>query len=529
MRRGIMRHLLVIDDEPNLVDGLCNAISESLGDSVDVSKAYSGSEALAILSENPIDLVITDVRMPGISGLDLLRAINERQFGCRVLVITGYEEFSAIHEAVNLHNIAGFLLKSAGDDEIINAIKSTLIAIEEDEKVQLSLALAERKSEALDTLLRERRLWHLLGILPYYDASSASQETSLNIDIAQPMLIILVRTFSAYLGTDILIWLEQQMHRCFSTHFNMEMSILSQTEIAWILQRRDDVDFPFSCDERRASALRMGMLEIQSLLANNDMEISVVLTSKWISSYDLPGYVFALRNTMKNLLADVQHQQVLDVSTDDKEWFAASLRVASHHVSGAQYIHSAKNALLEGDEEQWQASLSKASPIKDSDPSIITRFLTMLIATAYSLNLPTIEDTPVLLDPANNYENLKKAGIMICQRRKQASKHAIRDLLSRIHGTIEKEIGNPTLSLTFIAAQTHHNPSYLSRLYKQHTGVNITDTINDIRINQACELLNDLTLRISDISRRVGYASPSYFTFCFCKKMGVTPKEYRNR
>ncbi|MCL2361548.1 MAG: response regulator [Defluviitaleaceae bacterium] len=522
-----MRHLLVIDDEPNLVDGLCNAIAESLGDSVDVSKAYSGSEALAILSESPMDLVITDIRMPGINGLDLLHAIHECQFGCRVLIITGYEEFNVIHEAVKLPSTAGFLLKDEGDEAIIKAVNNTLLAIEEDEKIQLSLALADRQSKALEILLRERRLWHLLGILPYYDESS-SLETTLAVDVAQPMLLIVVRTLSAYFSTDTLIWLEQQVHKSFSAIFSMEMSILSPTDTAWLLQKRGDTSFPLEDDGRRAGVLRTGMLEIQSLLANNGVEVSVALASKWIKAPNLPGYVHALRKLMQNLLVGGRHQQVIDVSADEEGQFAASLESANFHVSGERCIHRAKNALLEGDEKDWEDSLMEASRISDSDPSIITRLLTMLIASVDALGLPMIEDIPILLNPANDYENLREIGAMLCLRRRQASKHAIRDLITRIHETIEKELGSPTLSLAFIAAQTHHNPSYLSRLYKQHTGVNITETINSMRISRACELLNDSSLRINDISRRVGYASPSYFTFCFCKKMGVTPKEYRS-
>jgi len=230
---------------------------------------------------------------------------------------------------------------------------------------------------------------------------------------------------------------------------------------------------------------------------------------------------------MQNLLAGGQHQQVIDVSTDEKGQFAASLASANFHVSGERCIHRAKNALLEGNEVDWEASLLDAVRISSSDPSVITRLLSMLIATAGSLGMPAFEDIPVLLEPTHEYKNLKDVGLMLCHRRRQASKHVINDLLARIHETIDKELSSPTLSLTYIATQTHHNPSYLSRLYKQHTGVNITETINNMRINKACELLYDSSLRISEISRRVGYASPSYFTFCFCKKMGITPKEYR--
>ncbi|MCL2572384.1 MAG: response regulator [Defluviitaleaceae bacterium] len=513
-----MRYLLVIDDEPNLADGLCHALMEALGDDIDVSKAYSGSEALSILTKHPIDLVITDVRMPDISGLDLLQEIHNRRIGCRVLIITGYDEFGAIHEAVKMPQTVGFLLKNEGDDEIIKAAKTALIAIEEDEKVALSLALAERQSKALEILLRERRLWHILGILPNYDESAAA--TTLAIDLSKPLLIAVVRTSSEYVNTSTLIWLEQQIGLAFGTYFYLEMSILNQTDIAWILQQRDNTPLPL------AEIIRSGMLEVQSLLATKAVELSVAFISKPIIDIELPGYVHALRNILQNLMARGQHQQVIDVSADNGA-YAANLETARHYVSTDRYLNNAKNALTKGNELEWETAFQEILSHSATDSSIITRLLTILIATSDALNMPPVRDISKLLTPTDNHIKLNDIGIAICRKRKQASKRAITDLITRIHDIIEKDLDSPTLSLTSIASQIHHNPSYLSRLYKQQTGMKIIDKINEIRIHRACDLLEDPNLKISDIAIKVGYASPSYFTFFFRKKTGTTPKEYR--
>jgi len=522
-----MRNILVIDDEPNLVDGLSHVLSENLGDDVDISKAYSGVEAFEILSKNPIDLVITDVRMPDVSGLDLLQAIHERSMGCRVLILTGYGEFDAIHEAIKLPPTVGFLLKTEGDEEIINAVKTSLAAIEESEKTQRSLALAERQGKALDILLRERRLWHLLGMLPYYDESVASLETSLAIDVGKPLLLVVVRCFSTYISADNLIWIEQQVSRLLSSRFVAEMSLLGPTDMAWLLQSCDDTTGRIE-DEARIRALRTSWLEIQSRLANSGTDISVAFISKWIHAAGLPGYLHALRNVLQNLWAAGKPLQVIDVSADEPGLLNNLLETADSYVSGNMYIHRAKNALLQGDESQWEGSIIDASRLSGSDPSVMIRLLSMLTATVNAFGLPPINDIPKLLSPLDNYIHLREIGVGLCRMRNQASKHAITGLIARVHEIIEKNIGSPTLSVPTIAALTHYNPSYLSRLYKQQTGVNIMETINEMRIKKACALLKDDNNRISDVTRRVGYASPSYFTFFFKKRMGITPKEYRS-
>jgi two-component system response regulator YesN len=71
------------------------------------------------------------------------------------------------------------------------------------------------------------------------------------------------------------------------------------------------------------------------------------------------------------------------------------------------------------------------------------------------------------------------------------------------------------------------NPSYLSRLYKQLTGVNVTDTILDVRISRAKRLLKESNLKVHDIAAKVGFDSDAYFIRSFKKKCGMTPQEYR--
>jgi len=525
-----MRHLLVIDDEPGLADGLSHALAEHFGDSVDICKAYSGEEALAILSTNPIDLVITDVRMPDISGLDLLHQIWQSQMNCRVIIITGYDEFNAIHEAVKLPNTAGFLLKNEGDKAIFDAVSNTLAVIEEEERNQLDLALAKHQNQALDTLLKERRLWHILGILPHYDEFAPFAETPLSIDIDRPVILMVIRCFSGYLSAGNLVWLEHQVSQYIGTYFETEMCMLGSTDVAWLLQERKNEPLKFPNSGQRAKALRAIMLEIQSRLANNGVEISVVLTSKWIDVCDLPGYVHALRNALQNTPVDSQRLRFIDVATDEKELLSILLENADYYVASNKYIHLAKNALLEGNEEKWDEAVRTICSLWASNLSVITKLLSILIATANDLDMPQANDEiPKLLNPAHEYALLRACGNSICRRNKQNSKRAFSNLISTVHEIIEKNLDSPTLSVASIAIVTHYNPSYLSRLYKQLTNATITETINEMRITTACSLLKDSNLKINDISKRVGYASSSYFTFFFRKRMGITPKAYRSK
>ena len=84
------------------------------------------------------------------------------------------------------------------------------------------------------------------------------------------------------------------------------------------------------------------------------------------------------------------------------------------------------------------------------------------------------------------------------------------------------------LSLARLAEKVYFNPSYLSRIFKQVTGINILSYINDIRVGKAKELLRDSSLKIHEIAAAVGYDSPSYFTQFFKRIVKISPQEYRD-
>ena len=523
-----MRHILVVDDEPNLVDGLCHVLNEALTDEIDISKAYGGVEALNILRQNPVDLVITDIRMPDAGGRELLQEIHKRRLNSRVLIITGYDEFNVIHEAVKLPFVDGFLLKNEGDEVIINAVKKSLTGIEEAERTQFALALAKRQNQNLDILLKERRMWSILGLLPYRDTSTALAETYLAIDTGKPFLTTVVRSFSSFISADAIIWLEQQFHRIFGADFSMEVSIIDSSDMVWLMQERDDATTKYPDIIERSRALRAGMLEIQSRLANNGVKISVAFSSQLLRASELPlGYIHVFKNVLQNLSISGRHQQVVDLNTDEKELFGALSENAAFYTLGAKYIHKAKNALLNGDEKEWADAMLGLSHYSAPIPAIMVQLLNTFIQTCDALGLPPITDVHKLLSPSGDYAGLNAAGISVCRKRKADSGNAISNSINRVHEVIEKNLDDPILSVSSIALETHYNPSYLSRLYKKQMGINITETINEARIRRACELLENPSIKIGEISHKVGYASPSSFTFFFRKQMGITPKEYR--
>ena len=116
-------------------------------------------------------------------------------------------------------------------------------------------------------------------------------------------------------------------------------------------------------------------------------------------------------------------------------------------------------------------------------------------------------------------------GIFLQQNTEQENRAAI--AIQRLQKYIQENPGGD-LSLSSLADLVYFNPKYLSRLFKQVSGVNLSDYIQNVRLKKVCELLRDSALKVHEIAAYIGYFSAPCFTRFFKKAMGMTPQEYRD-
>jgi len=128
-----MYNILVVDDEVEIADYLHQLVKGLETFEVDAYKAYSGDEALTLLGRNRMDIVLSDMKMPGLSGLDLLERINERWPHCLVIFLTGYQDFDSIYTATKMGSVQ-YLLKTLEDHEILDALEITIARLEKERR-----------------------------------------------------------------------------------------------------------------------------------------------------------------------------------------------------------------------------------------------------------------------------------------------------------------------------------------------------------------------------------------------------------
>lgn len=158
--------VLLVDDEPYIVECVENLLEEQSKLSIEAYRAYTANQALRILNERKIDIMIADIQMPGLSGLKLARVVRDRWPACRVILLTAHAEFEYAREAMQA-DVSEYVLKTDSDSVILEAFHNCARNLERDFKRLdfLSMGRAPRKhdvlySNALLSMLKNRREAH---------------------------------------------------------------------------------------------------------------------------------------------------------------------------------------------------------------------------------------------------------------------------------------------------------------------------------------------------------------------------------
>ena len=138
-----MLTILIVDDEKEITINLHRILTNRFGADCEILKTSISRAARDILQTQVIDILMTDIRMPGLSGFDLAKIAKENNPFCKVVFLTGFQEFEYVYEAIKL-GCDDFLLKVSTNEEILNVMEETIMAVQKDEAQRELLDQAER-------------------------------------------------------------------------------------------------------------------------------------------------------------------------------------------------------------------------------------------------------------------------------------------------------------------------------------------------------------------------------------------------
>ena len=527
-----MRRILIVDDEPIIVQGLLSAVSERMPEA-DLYSAYSGEDALRLLSETRMDIVLSDMAMPGMDGLQLMERIRSQWPECRVIFLSGHSEFDMMYRAIRGKAVT-FLLKTEGFDRIVSVLRDTVKSLDSDEEHREALDRLSAQQEVTRQFLQREALSSLIR-----GRISRLHSETLEIDPSQPMLPLYAYIESSTDGCTLeefneKLLLTDRVLRGQLSGYPVNIAFWNRHEdLLWLLQPEQGADMHrcMLCARENMELIQEGILNETGMTLAFALHTSAVTADRLSDTYQslrrricqgagVPGMIALqpcdARSASSPLLSDT---------------LVSRFREALEHMN-----ESALPGLL----DRVTSVFRCAAPM--DDPYMLEAFMTVSHLFLSYINrwklhesvrfpggLSGLTGVSGFTSWSQTADAFRDLGLSLLRLREGDQGNRSRETVEKIRAHIERSLRDPdALSLSRISEITYFNPAYLSRLFHQLTGETLSEYISSARIRRANRLLADPELRVSEIAEAVGFSVPANFSRFYRKMTGRSPQEYRD-
>lgn len=553
-----MYRLLIVDDEDIIVDGLFSLFTEKTSFDLDVYRAYSAMEAMELLKQMRIDIVITDVRMPKISGLELSEYIAANWPLCKVIFLTGYKSFDyAVHAVKN--NVVEYVVKTEGDNVLINALKKAIDALDKSYNVEKLTSKVKEQMKIIQTNFQRDFTRTLLE--SRIDQIDINQQTFDDIGIKLkadlPVILLVgrleykcVKDKSLEERIECYYLLDSIIEHDLSERADKLFSVMDGHYLIWLLQPAENTIDNNSLDEayKKMGIYVQGMLEnIQkSYLDSFKMDVTFAIytqpvlwseVGKAFSDLQKVYKQFAGSSTGLILTEHVLNEEYTEIQIEVNRFLEKIgdykskiflLQLYLDAGNGEDFKH-VLNGIIDYLREIKSMNFTPALEVYFSIAIMFIEYINRrnnLETIAFKIGITKL----MHIDEYNSWEDaagyLNELTDIIFNLQKQNHDETTSHIIIKLKEYINQHL-NEDVTLVKLADQVMLNPYYISRLFKQETGVNLSEYIYEKKVLQAKTLLTDQSIKIQEISKLLGFETSSYFARFFKKYTGRTPQEFR--
>jgi two-component system response regulator YesN len=542
--------LLIAEDEDTIREGIVNMIDWKAHQIEVIGEVGNGSEALAMMEDHPPDLLLTDIRMPQMNGLELIEAAQRKGYGFRSIILSGYNEFSYAKQAISL-GVVDYVLKPCRPEEILRTVlkaKDVIVAQRSQENQRFEKERSWHKNAPLvksqvlsqwiqhPPLPLERRE-ELIGELSMAIAPEGPQIGLVSFDIEPPTdgkrgqdfvllryaaLNIISETLGPiYKGRietfhdgNRLLWLGSGMAG--SDHRKSYRAPLQLKEQIAKLQDNLETYLKLSISIAvGACHSHISEAHLSYKEANQAME------SRFLNGKG--GVYFYTEGTGGHTGTSPEMVSILD----DAELNGLEDEMLSAVSAGSYEV--ALDLL-----EKWLDRFrSNPGSLKQEVNIRATALVVRLKRLTQEKQVTGFEWKQHLvnwMEQAPQVETLEELSTIlnkVMQNVVEAfSNH--RPLHRTVVTALEiiRQKYNTNLTLEFVAKEAYVSNTYLSSLFRQELGVNFLDYLHQYRVEEAKKLLRQ-NLKMYAVAKLVGYGEERHFSATFKKWTGLTPSQYQ--
>lgn len=529
-----MIKVLVVDDEKWIREGIISKVHGYRHDILCVYGAADGEEALQIVEENCPDVIITDIRMTNMDGLQLMRTVHKKHPGIKFIVVSGYADFEYAQQAIDM-GVSAYLLKPIKDGEFANALTKAIDDFNAESRIVNIINEVEELRNDNNFLVTEKLLNKILHSVNYNKQDFEKLKSYKKIDEKHHILGLIQVDPSNYktsdFETDDIVVIKYAITNVL-LEISKNFSITEDNICVFYNFKEVNQIFVWGSDAEDADLKNkfLGLMNDVRDKIYKYLKISVTIavseeeTSFSNLLYKQAKEAFNLRFVHGSNSVYTYEYKSKSLPAED---YASKLRMLEKCLKIYDY-HNIELVL---------SNIFSANNLQKINAANIKYlyFLTVntIIKTFSSMNIEIPPDTDILSDdildsfyePSQITEYILEAIRGICVEPKDLPsdcKNIIKEAIEYINKNYFEELSVKGLSNKFGI-----NPNYFSTLFKNETDKPFTKYLAELRINKACEILKNTDVNIIEVANSVGYTDSQYFYRVFKQVTGRTPLEYR--
>ncbi len=526
-----MYKLILVDDESDVREGILQEIEwEKYGFEV-AGTADNGRDAYELVEKTVPDLVITDIKMPFMDGLQLSELIRQSYPAAKIIILTGFDEFAFAQKAIKLQ-IYEYVLKPFSSQELINAIVKVKSQIDEETAQKKNIeTLREHYEKTLPVLkgnfltllvtkkLNENEIWEKSETYGLELAGSTFAASVISMD--NPI----------------------QRELCLFAVLNITEEIVEKHRLGTVFIHGNNLVVLSTCVSKEPETVVISTIDaMEEIRYSVEKYLDFTLT---IGIGSVVRDISDICYSYNDAVLALDYRPILGVN---RLIFIEDLE--KRYTKNAVFDELKEQALISSIKVGTQEEVSETigtlfSGLSDANVSYKDyQIYLMEILTAI---LKIVKDANINPDGVfgpdfnlfaeisrfNSIQEIKAWTSGICTRimkniatQRQTS---CRQLVKSAREYTQARYHESDLNIKKVCRHLHISPGYFSSIFKKEMKMTYLTYLVQLRMEMAKELLRTTELRTFEIAEKVGFSEANYFSNCFKKNFGISPSEYRNK
>ena len=527
--------IMVVDDEEEIRLGIIKKIPwEEYGFKV-IGDAENGQEALEKAEKLRPDIVMTDIKMPFMDGLELGKKLTKKMPESKIIIFSGSDDFEYAQKAIKI-NVIDYVLKPINSNELIEILKRLKVKLDKeyDDKINLE-SLHNHYLESLP-ILREQFLASVIEGRQSKE-SFINECDKLGVDLKCEKLAVSIieaeneeENYSKLenreeniINISIKRLLEEEINQYCRT---ISFIYYGKVIVIALFNTREDITTLIE-GLNNFSNLYKKILGIRvSIGLGNMVNSPYDLNRSYIGAQDALNYKFLFGSGKVIYIEDVEPNKYIELrfTEQDERKLLDTIKVAEEGAIEeliSNLFKKTEEVVLDLDKYKIYLLEINIAMIK------LIQNYNLDISDIYGENFnpySRVEDFSSL-EEAKKWILDKAIKINLNLRKERMNSSKL--LVEKAKGYINKNFADYDLSVEKLCDYLHVSPTYFSTIFKKETEMNFVNYLTSVRLEEALKLLKTTDDKTYIIARKVGYQEANYFSYVFKRKYGIAPSRYR--